>query len=54
MESIYNATLYWTSSIITQQLDKQQVEATENNYTIVRTESRISSKKKGKTPYQLN
>ena len=44
MESIYNATLYGTNGIIVQQLDKQRVEATENNCTIVSTERRRSFK----------
>ena len=40
MESIYNTTLHGTNGIIIQQLDKQQVEATGNNSTIVSTERR--------------
>ena len=43
-ESIYNTTLQWTNGIIIQQLDKQQVEATGNNSTIVSTERRKSFK----------
>ena len=38
VESIYNATLHGTNSIIPRQLDKQQVEATGNNSTIASTE----------------
>ena len=44
MESIYNTTLHGTNSIIIQQLDRQQVEATGNNSTIVSTERRRSFK----------
>ena len=40
VESIYNATLHGTNSIIPRQLDKQQVEATGNNSTIASTERR--------------
>ena len=39
VESIYNATLHGTNSIIPQ-LEKQQVEATGNNSTIASTERR--------------
>ena len=42
MESIYDITLHGTNNIIRQQLDKQQVEATGNNSTIISNERRRS------------
>ena len=44
VESIYNTTLDGANGVIVQQLDKQQVEATENSSTIVNVERRRSFK----------
>ena len=41
MESIYNATSHGINGIITQQLDKQQVEATGNNSTMEEEEEEL-------------